>query len=322
MNRFLIFSVLTCFAFLSAFSHCVCSGSSSTISFGGIGNVSNVLHKKQWLTEFHSDYRTLTYQNSSNESFSHLHESNETSHDEFLSSSNKLTTMFLGIGGMRYGVTDRITFSIQQPLVRINATGQRIQGVGDLMVMGTAELVNKNGFSMAITGGVELPSGIKSSLSEENYSVIGTGSFDPVVGLSAIKSWNRNFIRATGFYKYTTEGFDNTNFGSLFSYNLTYSYNLKEQDLSCGSDSLKAKKSAVSWNAFIGFTGEWYGKQIQNNTIIDNTGGNLMLTSVGTQFGYKKWIIPISFTIPIEQNLRGNQSITQFRVKVGVVKLF
>lgn len=319
MKRIFLFMVLSVAAWLNGSAQCNCSGSSSSVSFGETGSSSITLKKNQWMAELYGDYRSFAHSHTTHDHSGHTHNHGASIAD---SSSNELESMLIVLGGIRYGLTNRISISVQQPHLWLNATPQSTSGIGDLMFIATAKVFDKNDFSGAILAGAEFPTGVKSKLSGENNLAIGSGSFDPVMGLVLVKSWQKSFIRANVFYKYSTIGYEKINFGNFLNHNLTFSYKLKGVSPVCKADSLNAEPDKFSWTVFANIAGEWFGEQVKENAIIENTGGYMLLTGIGTQLGFGKWFIPVSITVPIMQDLHGEQSQTKFRIRIGVIKTF
>lgn len=317
MKRVFLFMVLCVFLWLNGSAQCNCSGSSSAVSIGETGNSALTLRKNKWQTEVYGDYRIFGQNQTPHDHSSHTH-----SNDTAISSSNELKNILIAFGGVRFGLTDRFTLSLLQPYIWLNATPQSGSGIGDLLFLSTAKLFDKKGFSVAILAGAKFPTGVKSNLSGENNLVIGSGSVDPVAGFSLVKAWNRSFFRANALYKYSTVGYDKVNFGSFMNYNLTFSYNLKGLNSVCQADSLNAEPDKFSCTVFVNIADEWYGEQIREHTIIENTGGYMLLSGIGTQLGFSKWYFPITFTIPLMQDLQGEQSLTKLRTRIGIIKTF
>ncbi len=319
MKSYFLFVVLSTFACLNAYAQCSCSGSSSSVSFGETGNSSITLKKKQWMAEIYGDYRSFGQNESAHDHSNHVHEH---ATDLTESSSNELKSMLIALGGIRYGLTNRITLSLQQPYILLNAKPTSTSGLGDLMLVATAKVFDTDDFSGAILAGTDLPTGVKSTLSGENNLAIGSGSFDPVVGFVLIKSWQKSFFRANVFYKRGMVGYDKTNFGSFINPSLSFSYKLKGLNALCDSDSLSLATDKFSWNVFANVAGEWYSEQKKQITVLANTGGFMLLTGVGTQLSFGKWSIPVSFTFPLVQALHGEQSHTIGRARIGITKTF
>jgi hypothetical protein len=320
MKRLILFVVLGVFAWLNGSAQCNCSGSSSSVSIGETGSSSLSLKKKQWMVEFYGDYRSFIQNQTSHDHSMHMH--NHDTASMVSSSNDELNNMLIGSGGIRYGLTNRITLSLQQPYIWLNATPQSTNGFGDLAFIATVRIFDKKEFSGAILAGAEFPTGEKSKLLAENSLTIGSGSYNPIAGLALVKSWQRIFIRANIYSKYGTNGYDNTNFGSTFNYNLTFSHKLKGARSVCKADNLSNEPDRFSWTVFANIAGERYGKQVKENISIKNTGGDMHLMGIGTQLGFRKWFISISFTIPVMQHFQGEQSQTKFRTRIGIIKTF
>ncbi|MFO0357535.1 MAG: hypothetical protein ACK50A_11325 [Sphingobacteriaceae bacterium] len=314
MKRTFLFMVSYWVA-LNCQAQCNCGGSSSSIAFSDAGNASITMKKNQWMVELSGEYRKFNQKHSA-----HDHDGHDHVHSVSTSSESSLKNTLIGLIGLRYGVTDRITLSLQQPYLSIYASPKGTDGIGDLLFVANVKLIAKSKFSAGIMLGAELPTGIASGLAGENNSVIGSGSFDPVAGISVLKTQQKSFIRLNVFYKQGTIGYNKTNFGSFLNGNLTFSYKIKSSNSFCSTDSIKSNKLELS--LFSSISNEWYTPQISDHVINQNSGGHLFLAGGGAQFGYKTWSIPISFQIPIFQNLKGEQSQTEFRVKIGIIKSF
>jgi hypothetical protein len=134
MKRLILFVVFCVLAWLNGSAQCNCSGSSSSVSTGETGNSSLTLEKKQWVVELNGDYRAYAQNQTSHDHRSHMHHHDTAS---MVSSSNEFNNMVIALGGIRYGLTNRITLSLQQPHIWLNATPQSTSGFGDLTFVAT-----------------------------------------------------------------------------------------------------------------------------------------------------------------------------------------
>lgn len=305
MNKYLLTCVLLAQITVNALAQCNCSGSFSSISFGETGSASLTLSKNQWQLE--------TYREQKN--FDPIPMHHHTSEMIMLQKTTILTA------GVSYGITDRITLSIKQPNVWLYATPESTNRLGDLQFISTINFMDINGYIGAFIAGVEFPTGKKSAFSNEANLTIGSGSFDPLGGIMMVKSFPKSLIRSSAFYKQGTSGFNSINFGSIFSYNLSFNYKLKEAKGTCTTDSLKTGNDFF-WNIFTGTLGEWSSEQTKDKSILENTGGHSLFLQAGTLVGFGKWSIPVSFSIPLTQELKGEQSQNYLRTKVGIIKTF
>lgn len=308
MNKYVLLCVLFAHATTGAFAQCNCSSSSSSISsssvsYGETSNASVTMDERQWLVEAYGDYSNFEQ---------------DTDQTKTVMLQNTRTALLAA----RYGLSDRITLALQQSYMWLNATSQSSDGFGDLLFLSTVKVLDKNDFTGAFLAGAKFPTGTKSSVLNGVNLVIGSGSFDPLGGVLLVKSFSKSFIRANAFYKHGRTGYDKTNFGNFFSYNLTFSYKLKGTKESCASDSVKTENKNFSWSAFASTLGEWSSEQVKENKIVENTGRYSLFLQAGTLLGFSKWSIPVSFSIPLTQELKGEQSQILFRTRIGIIKTF
>ncbi|MBI5857587.1 MAG: hypothetical protein HZB42_08035 [Sphingobacteriales bacterium] len=327
MRKQILLLILAGIVAVNSFSQCSCGSSSSGLAYGESGSPSLTLKKNKWLFDGYSEYRSFR---------THHHDiknGNITNSDTI--PENELRNARIALLGIRYGLTNNITLSLQQPYLWLNGSLQRADGLGDLLLISTIKLFGKNNFTGAFIAGVKFPTGKKSVLDNETNSVIGSGSYDPVGGIVLVKSFPKSFIRLNTLYKYGTAGFDKTKFGNFFSHNISFGYQLKGKEESCSTPLggnaqstdtiLSAKKinhvkENISWNVTAGISGEWSSGQTKDHEIIQNTGGYSLFLQTGATPGFKEWLIPITFSIPLIQKLNGEQHQTNFRIKIGIIK--
>ncbi|MBX9851944.1 MAG: hypothetical protein K2X86_09315 [Cytophagaceae bacterium] len=150
--------------------------------------------------------------------------------------------------------------------------------------------------------GVELPTGIQKGANFDNTTVVvGSGSIDPMMGLAFSRRWDKFTLQGNGIFKYTTQGFDNTNYGNLSVQNLSAAYRLKGENNFCSPDSLNHEgHSDLGWTVFSGYYGEWLDNIKSEEEGIDkNTGYYLGFATLGTNISFKKWSFPLTFSYPL-----------------------
>jgi hypothetical protein len=75
-----------------------------------------------------------------------------------------------------------------------------------------------------LQAGIELPTGIRKNSNFDNTTVIvGSGSYDPMLGIALSKSWTKLTLQGNAVYKNTTTGFANNYYGSLATQNVIVS---------------------------------------------------------------------------------------------------
>lgn len=311
MKQNITLLVLLTFSQLS-YSQCACcAGASIASSSGDNSNAAVTLSKKKWMIEAYGDYRTFE------EGAHHGSEAEEGAVEE-----TPLKNLTIGVAGFRYGVTDRVTLSAAVPYVFVGTDLGSMNGFGDLVALSTFKIFSKNNLNLGLMAGIELPVGErKNSTFDETTVVVGSGSYDPMAGLTIAKGWDKLSMKANFLGKYTTNGFENANYGSLVVQQLNVGYQLRGASTLCAPDSL-TKNEGLSWNVFGGYYGEWLGQIEEDGNKDPNTGYYLGFASLGTSIGYAGWSIPITFLLPAIQQLNGEQNNTRYRVRVGITKTF
>lgn len=307
MVKKIILLVVAAISTTQVFCQCACcAGAGVGSSNGDYNNGILTLPKKMLVAETYTDYRTI--QNG-----------NVTEEDEKL-----LKTMFIYSLGLRYGITNKITISALMPYVFLHTDFGNDNGLGDLILMGTFNAYSKNNFNLAIQAGVELPTGIQKNSNFDNTTVIvGSGSYDPMLGISLTKKWDKFMLQGSGLYKQTTNGFQGNYYGSLSVQNLSLSYRISGENKVCSIDTLITNsKAKLGVSAFGGYYGEWLDKLKEDGIIDENSGHYLGFATLGTNISYKRWAFPLTVSLPIINQMNGEQNNAGFRVRLGVIKSF
>ncbi len=290
---------------------CSCCGSSSNISAGEVTPAAYALGKKQLFGELYSDFRFF------NKPADHL----SIDHQNQTSSALNINSMVITTIGLRYGISSKATLLVQQPYIFINAATSSSKAFGDLLSLINIKVFDKSKFIIGLQAGMEWPTGQYILSGSGNSISTGSGSYDPVAGLNVMKSFKNSAIRASGFFKYTTNGFNNTNYGNFFGHQIGYSYFLFNKPATCTKDSVsKPSKPTLAINAQI--SGEWSQAQIKENISVPNTGSYLVLAGLGATLGFKGFTIPVSVTVPLYHQYYGDQNQNTLRLRVGLTKIF
>lgn len=234
-----------------------------------------------------------------------------------------LENMFIASLGARYGITNKFTVSALLPYVKLETNSGNDNGLGDLMLIGTYNIYNKKGLSFAAQAGVELPTGIQKESNFDNTTVVvGSGSIDPMAGIVFSKSWTKMVLQGNALYKFTTSGFQDNYYGSLTVHNLTLSYKLLEGSAFCATDVEETKvDSNVGVTIFAGYYGEWLDKIKEDDVVDEDSGYYMGFANLGTNLSYKKWSFPLTLSLPIVEEMNGNQNAAGYRMRVGIVRL-
>ncbi len=303
----LLLSIVLLLTTIATNSQCACcAGAGIGATNGDYNNGILTLPKKMFVIETYSDYRTIKKGDAPEE-------------DEKL-----LTSMLINTIGVRYGITKKLTISALLPYVSLRTNYGSDSGLGDLIVLGTYSIYQKNNLNFAIQGGIKLPTGIqKDSNFDDSTIIIGSGSYDPMVGLLASKKWDKLTLNGNVLYKKSNPGFENNYYGSLSTQSLSLSYKIKGEAAICSLDENDKKpKTNFGLTANLGYTGEWLDKLKEMDIVDENSGHYLGLANLGATFSYKKWAVPVTFSQPIISKMNGTQNDFGFRFRIGIIRAF
>lgn len=314
MKKTALFIVLVTLSINYSFGQCACcSGASIGSSNGDFNSGSFNLSKKQFEIEGYGEYRNFP----GNKALTLPAEEDTMALAE---EETPLTEMHLASFGIKYGLSDKITVSALLPYIFLNTKTGSESGLGDLILLGTYKVFSGPSFNFAVTAGAELPTGEQKASTFDNTTiVIGSGSIDPMAGIAAAKNWEKLSLLFNTMGKYTSKGFNNSTYSSLNVQNLVASYRILGES-SCGPDSVA--KKPLTMNVFGGYYGEWLGQITEDDELDPNSGYYLGFFTAGTQISVKGWNFPLTFSVPIIQNLNGDQGDAGLRVRLGVAKRF
>ncbi len=306
MKKIILMTIML-FATMQNYSQCACcAGAGIGSSNGDYNNGILTLPKKKIILEAYTDYRTIRNGNAPED-------------DEKL-----LTSMRISSFGIRYGVSSKFTISALLPYVNLYTNYGSGSGMGDLMLLGTYNVYQKNSFSFALQGGVELPTGVQKNSSFDNTTIIvGSGSYDPMGGILLSKKWDKLSLSGNAMYKYTTAGFHGNYYGSLSVHSISLSYKIKGENTLCSMDTI-VKKTKANFGVIgnIGYSGEWLDKLKEDDVVDDNSGHYLGLANFGVTLSYKKWALPITFSEPLISKMNGTQNDFGYRFRLGIIRAF
>ncbi|MCF6132169.1 transporter [Flavobacterium wongokense] len=298
------------------YSQCACcAGAGTGAANGDYNNGILTLNKNQFVLETYADYRKINQ---------NLEPVTDVTEEEA-----PLTSMLIQSLGVRYGITKSITVSALLPYVFLNTDTGNDSGFGDLMLLGTFNAYTKNNFSLALQAGIELPTGIQKDANFDNTTVVvGSGSYDPMAGIILSKRWDKITLQGNALYKHTTKGFHDNYYGSISIQNLSLSYNIKGGNAFCAlpsddkSDKAKSASSTLGWAVFGGYYGEWLDMLEEDGEVDHDSGYYLGYATLGNNISYKKWSFPLTLSLPVIQNMNGEQNTGGFRLRLGIIKSF
>lgn len=227
--------------------------------------------------------------------------------------------------GASYGITDDLSMSMKIPYAVIDDIKEAhsdepgevhrhgdVRGIGDLAILCQyrfAKIADAQ-FESAVLFGLKVPTGnthkkdiYRERLETEHQP--GSGSWDPMAGLSVTKRFGRLSLDANLLYTIATKGAQETDLGDLFNYNLAFSY--------------RALSDKIALDLIFEINGELKQKQSIDGSEDKNSGGNEVFLSPGLRISFNKNVMAyLSAGIPVIKNLNGLQTDTRFRSLFGI----
>lgn len=223
-----------------------------------------------------------------------------------------------------YGITGDLSVSLRIPYAYLNniRAGHLDEpeevhqhgdskGLGDLSVMGRYRVLNnrESGLGASLMVGLKLPTGRTgvTDLNGERFETEhqpGSGSWDPIIGLSVTKRSGRVSLDANVLYTMATKGAQDTDLGDLFNYNAA---------VSC-----RAVETPVAVDLVLEANGEWKQRQKVGGVKDDNSGESLIFLSPGIRVSVNKnWMAYLLLSFPVYQHVNGIQNETSARTLFG-----
>lgn len=131
---------------------------------------------------------------------------------------------------------------------------------------------------------------------------VGTGSLDAIFSVMHTYTKNKIGVNTTATYYLKTENKNEYHFGNQFSYASNVYYNMPFD------------KSALS--PFFGVSGDVYDSIKQFGETLQNTNGNIVNGTFGSEFMIDKFILGANYTFPISQDLFGGNVTSKNRFTI------
>ena len=147
------------------------------------------------------------------------------------------------VANVTYGVTNNLTIGLVLPYVNRASVREAhhdmdageaelagdSKGLGDMTLFWQYQFFNQNSSHAALITGVKTPTGDTDERELEGgrfeaEQQLGSGSWDPFIGLAIGRSWGKIGFSGNMLYTFATEGTQNTDLGDTFNYNIALSY--------------------------------------------------------------------------------------------------
>lgn len=247
-----------------------------------------------------------------------------------------------------YGATNDLTLGALVPYViqrnLRESTGGGIEDNGDVKGWGATSvyaqwrLLNQRdedgtaALEFAVLGGLKTPTGDTREHTPEGELLEGDhqpsqGSWEPFVGVTATRSFERASLTADLIYTHPAQGVQKTTMGNSLKYDLAWGYRLSDElkhEHVHEDGSLHMHGTAEQqWDVVLELNGIWRDKIDFDGAHDDNSGGNRVDLSPGVRLSTIQHVsYYASFGVPIIQDVNGEEHTTDSHLVVGMSWMF
>nr|WP_166176248.1 transporter [Altererythrobacter segetis] len=249
--------------------------------------------------------------------------------------------------GAAYGVTDRLTISVQVPYIRRDGLREgehshsggvttnevfplgSVSGFGDMSLLAKYSLA---GGALALIGGIKMPTGGTHShaLSGERLETEhqpGTGSWDPIAGaaLGVPLGWAK--LDASVLYQLARTGAQATRLGDRLQAGAALSHRFGPGEHHHDEESKGRHEHQEhhhpSWDLFTSATIEWEGRQTIAGAVEAQSGGTALWLTPGVRYNSAAEIaLAAAVGVPLWQDVRPSHPENRVRLIVSLGKAF
>jgi hypothetical protein len=256
--------------------------------------------------------------------------------------------------GLAYGITHRLTVSAELPYVRRDDLREgehshaggvavteverlgTVSGIGDLNLLAKYRLTGEQGLRLALVGGLKVPTGStrKRDLEGERLETEhqpGTGSWEPIVGVSAAVKTGAVQLTASALYQFAGKGAQDTRLGDRLQGGVSLSHHFGEPEEAHRHDHEgeaephhhHRHEAHGSWDAFVELGGEWEGRQEIAGAVEPASGGAWIYAAPGVRFNSRSgWSAGAAVALPLWQHIRDSHPDNGYRMMVSVGRSF
>lgn len=174
----------------------------------------------------------------------------------------------------------------------LDTNSKNISGLGDAIILGGFNAIDKEKHQLQLSVGVKLPSGIYDEMSNGSTNPgfqLGTGSLDYLVAADYKFAFS-NFIWTTTInYTYKTENSKHYKFGNQLNVSSSIGY--------------KINSKSIDIIPNIGVASEVYATNTFYDYNVLNTKGDITLLKLGSDVKLKDFTVGFQYQSPISQNL-------------------
>ncbi len=210
-----------------------------------------------------------------------------------------------------YGLTPDWAVAVEIPQLQKVEENQRAAGTGDVMLQTKWRFYRKDFAEgrqdqVALLAAVKLPTG-----DTESEPTLGSGSTDTIIGFTVGRESRTLYYFADLRYRMNGENDKKASLtlkkGNAWLYGASFGFRpwLSEY-----------------WEPGLVFLMELFGKQQAKNTLnnqaLENTGGHSTFMGPSFLWSYKNWMATGGVSVPVMQNLNGEQEKQQYQFALGI----
>jgi hypothetical protein len=250
--------------------------------------------------------------------------------------------------GVAYGITHHLTVSAQLPYLRrdnlregaedgVERLGS-VSGLGDASLLAKYRLTEGEKYGVALLAGIKLPTGSTRRRSPDGVRLEtehqpGTGSWDPIAGVSAAAPLGPVTLSASALYQFSGNGAQHTRLGDRLQGGIALSHRLGAQAHQHSEahnhhhgdelDEHPDEARHSSWDAFIELAGEWEGRQKINGKLETDSGGKWAWVAPGLRYNAASgWSASAALALPLWQRIRASHPDNRYRLMLSFGRAF
>ncbi len=246
----------------------------------------------------------------------------------------------IGVVGMAYGITDRLTVTAELPFIRraglregvavpsgVDRLGD-VSGFGDASLLAKYRLAGSDERGLALIGGIKLPTGATHRLSDggeelETEHQPGSGSWDTYLGAAAGTELGPVSLDASVLYQFTSTGAQQTRLGNRLQAGLALSHRFgaAEHHHHDEGGEHDHDHGHQSWDLFGEATAEWEGRQNVGGATEEATGGTSVWFTSGARLNTASgFSLTVAAGVPVWQDVRPSHAPGSWRLTIALAK--
>ncbi len=174
----------------------------------------------------------------------------------------------------------------------LDSNSKNITGLGDAIILGGFNVIEKDKHQLQLSAGVKLPSGTYDEMSNGSTNPgfqLGTGSIDFLLAADYKLAFTKFIWTNTINYNYKTENSKNYKFGNQLNVSSSIGY--------------KITSKSIDIVPTIGIASEVYAANTFYDYEVLNTEGDITLLKFGSDVKLKNFALGFQYQAPIAQNL-------------------